>query len=76
MRRLRLQHDASIFWKPADLDPWPPDLGVHPRPTNVQRELLLVHGGELLLRLLSKPDGDGGLVDQGLVAIDSGVRRR
>jgi hypothetical protein len=48
----RRQHGASIFWKPTDLDPWPPDLGVRPRPTNFQRQLLLVHGGELLLRLL------------------------
>jgi hypothetical protein len=49
---------------------------VRPRPTNFQRQLLFVHGGELLLWLLSKLDGDGGLVDQGLVAIGSGVRRR
>jgi hypothetical protein len=40
-------------------------------------KFLLVHGGEFLLRLLSKPgDGDGGPVYRGLVVNGSRVRRR
>ncbi|CAD6203420.1 unnamed protein product [Miscanthus lutarioriparius] len=57
----------------ASLHPGSPGLGARPRPMDPQRLLHLVQDGGCLLRLFSKPAGDGALVDLWLAAF--GFRR-